>query len=345
VQRALLDVLQDIDALSPYFRNPYSFGGIRRGQDDELAAVPAAISAVLKGIGAGARFAMCADISAFFTRIPKPRVIEIVGQAVCDEDFTAFFKNAINVELSNLAQLRQHAKRFPTGEIGVAQGSSLSPLLGNIVLADFDKRMNGGDCRCIRYIDDFIILAPTAKAAAARLRMARKILWELEMECSPAKTSKDPISVADRIEFLGIELHNGLIRPASDARARFLGKIRAAFDEGRKALNNYSNGQLLPKANALLGTLKRVDGIVQGWGKHYRFCNDAHCFEKLDVEISMLIRDYLGFYRDQRSAAPEARRPAMLGIELLGTIKRTPLTWPRVSPREVSAQAIATSAY
>lgn len=341
VQRALLDVLQDIDALRPYFRNPYSFGGIRRGQDDELAAVPAAIDAILKAIGAGARFAVCADISAFFTRIPKPKVIEIVGQAVVDDEFTAFLKAAINVELSNLAKLRQYAHRFPTGEIGVAQGSSLSPFLGNIVLADFDQRMNAGDCRCIRYIDDFIILAPTAKAAAARLRMARDILGTLGMECAPGKTWEKPISVAGQIEFLGIELHNGLIRPASGARARFLAKVRAAFDEGRKALTNYRNGQSLVKANALLGTLKRVDGIVQGWGKHYRFCNDLRCFENLDAEIGMLIREYLGFYRDERSAAPEARRPAMLGIELLGTIKRKPLTWPRLSSRSIADNAAA----
>jgi len=332
VQRALLDVLQEIDGLRPHFRNPYSFGGIRRGQDDERAAVPAAISALLQAIGAGARFAMCADISAFFTRIPKSAVVEIVSQSVADDEFTTFFKSAINVELSNLAKLREHASRFPTGDIGVAQGSSLSPFLGNIVLADFDRRMNAGDCRCIRYIDDFIILAPSARAAAARLRLARTLLGRLGMECAPGKTSTAPISVMSRIEFLGIELYNGLIRPASDARTRFMGKVRATFDEGRRALKNYSNGQTLAKASALLGTLKRVDGTVQGWGKHYRFCNDLRCFENLDAEIGALIREYLGFYSDQRRATPEARRHAMLGIELLGDIKRTPLIWPQVAP-------------
>ncbi len=339
VQRALLDVLQDIEVLRSHFRNPYSFGGIKRGQDDELAAVPAAIAAVLQAIGAGARFAMCADISAFFTRIPKPRVIEIVGEAVADDEFTAFLQAAIHVELSNLAKLRQHADRFPTGEIGVAQGSSLSPFLGNIVLADFDRRMNAGDCRCIRYIDDFIILAPTAKAAAARLSIARDMLGNLGMQCAPGKTSPKPIPIDNRIEFLGIELHNGLIRPASGARARFLGKVRVAFDEGRKALTNYRNGQPLAKANALLGTLKRVDGIVQGWGKHYKFCNDVRCFENLDAELGVLIREYLGLYRDERNAAPEARRPAMLGIEMLGTIKRAPLTRPQISSRRSTRRA------
>jgi RNA-directed DNA polymerase len=272
---------------------------------------------------------MCADISSFFTRISKSRVTEIVDQAVKDDEFVTFFRSAINVELNNLANLREHASRFPTGEIGVAQGSSLSPFLGNIVLSEFDQEMNTGDCRCIRYIDDFIILAPTAKAASARLRKARSILATLGMECAPGKTSGAPIPATDRIEFLGIELHNGLIRPALSARTRFLGKVKAAFDEGRKALINYQNGQPLPKTNSLLGTFRRVDGVVQGWGKHYRFCNDIRCFENLDTEIGSMIRDYLGRYRDARHAAPEARRSAMLGIELLGAINRAPLVWPR----------------
>lgn len=333
VQRAILDVLQDIDALRPHFRNPHSFGGIKRGQDDELAAVPAAIAAVLKAIGAGARYAMCADISAFFTRIPKSKVIEIIGQAVADAAFTTFLEAAIRVELSNLEKVRQHADRFPTGEIGVAQGSSLSPFLGNVLLAEFDQRMNEGDCSCIRYIDDFIILAPTAQAAAARLRSAQKILKKLGMQCAPGKTSTAPIPLDSRIEFLGIELNNGLIRPASTARERFLGKIRAAFDEGRKALTSYRNGQPLAKANALLGTLKRIDGMIQGWGKHYRFCNDIRCFDRIDAELSALIREYLGLYRHERNATPDSRRSAMLGIELLGQIKLTPLKWPQTSLR------------
>ena len=80
----------------------------------------------------------------------------------------ALFRQAIHVELSNLAALREHADRFPTEDIGVAQGSALSPLLGNIILADFDQRMNDGECRCLRYIDDFIVLGPSSAAVMAR---------------------------------------------------------------------------------------------------------------------------------------------------------------------------------
>ena len=74
-----------------------------------------------------------------------------------------------------MAGLREKFEAFPIGDIGVAQGNSLSPLLGNIILHSFDRAMNEGDCRCVRYIDDFIILAPTRKAALARMQKAPAI--------------------------------------------------------------------------------------------------------------------------------------------------------------------------
>jgi RNA-directed DNA polymerase len=213
------------------------------------------------------------------------------------------------VELVNLEKLRQYASRFPTEDLGVAQGSALSPLLGNIILADFDKEMNDSDCRCIRYIDDFIIIGPTEVAVRARLRRAKRILAGLDMELALDKTSQRPIPVTESFEFLGIELNNGFIRPTPRARAKFLGSLRDTFEHGRKAFNAYRNGQPLSKPEALLGTLKRVDGIIQGWGKHYRFCNDQRCFENIDSQVDALIREYLGYIARRDDALMKAELP------------------------------------
>lgn len=171
VQRALLNTLVEVPRLEHFIHTPYSFGGLRRRKDevvsgkstttghrDNPAAVPAAIKSVLQEITNGSQFVASADIRSFFTRISKSSAIEIIASAVDDPEFVEFLKLAISVELSNLAELREKAKAFPIEEIGVAQGNSLSPLLGNIVLASFDSEMNAGNCRCIRYIDDFIIL-------------------------------------------------------------------------------------------------------------------------------------------------------------------------------------------
>jgi RNA-directed DNA polymerase len=146
--------------------------------------------------------------------------------------------------------------------------------------------------------------------------------------------------VTEDFEFLGIELNNGLIRPAGKARAKFLENLHGVFDQGRKALIGYRNGQPLEKTEALLGILKRADGVIQGWGKHYRFCNDRRCFENLDNDVSKLIRDYLGFYSAERRNAPTALAPAMLGVEMLGIIEMPPFEWPKlrpVPPQELSS--------
>lgn len=337
VQRAILNTMQSIEALRSFFRNPNSFGGIKRGENNELAAVPAAIKSVLHAIGAGGSYVVCADISAFFTCISKSAVTDLITPAVGDPEFMELFRRAISVELSNLTALRKLASRFPTEDIGVAQGSALSPMLGNIILAEFDRLMNDDDCWCRRYIDDFIVLGPSQASVMKKLRLAKSILGNLGMQLSLEKTSRQAISVARGFEFLGIEFNNGFIRPASKARTKFLADLRDTFATGRKALVAYQNGQPLPKSAALLGTLKRVDGVIQGWGKHYRFCNDERCFRNLDTEVGQLIREYLGLYGDtRRDTGPDKAAP-MLGVELLGAQERTPFAWPKPSAKAGNA--------
>ena len=121
---------------------------------------------MLDAIGDGCRYVIRSDIAKFFTCIPKSKVTQIVSSAVQDQEFVGLFEQAIAVELENMAQLRERAKAFPIEDIGVAQGNSLSPLLGNLFLYDFDQEFNKRPgVRCIRYIDDFIILAPSQEIA------------------------------------------------------------------------------------------------------------------------------------------------------------------------------------
>jgi RNA-directed DNA polymerase len=161
------------------------------------------------------------------------------------------------------------------------------------------------------------------------LRLAQDILGDLRMQLSAAKTSLQAIPVTRGFEFLGIELNNGLIRPAPKAWNKILADLRKTFDGGRKALIAYRNGQPLPKSAALLGTLKRIDGMIRGWGKHYRFCYDEQCFRNLDAQVGRLISDHLGCYADARENVGRDRAPIMLGVELLGMQERNPFAWPK----------------
>ena len=338
VQRAILNVLVEIEALKPYVKTPYSYGGIRsarkrdnQDRGDELSAVPAAIQAVLTEIGHGARYMASADIRAFFTRVSKEHVLSVITVALGEEnaDFLAFLGKAITVELENLARLKEKAAEFPTEEIGVAQGNSLSPLLGNIALAEFDRVMNEGDCRCIRYIDDFIIMAPTHKAANARLARSVKLLAALQMELSPEKSCKGGMPIISGFDFLGITICPGLIRPSEKAQARFVASVSKSFAEARKAMLSMKGGQTLERDRSLIATLKRVDGIIDGWGKHYWFCNDGTSFANLDERINAEVAALLGCYRSTRETIAPAKRMQLLGLSELATIKREPFCYPK----------------
>lgn len=329
VQRSVLNVLTKLPGLQTYIENPHSFGGLRKSEARRTSAVPAAVDSVLNEISNGAQFVMSADISGFFTRIPKSIVTSIVADAAADADFTTFFEKAIRVELSNLAELRELGEKFPIEDIGVAQGNSLSPLLGNILLHDFDQQMNAGDCRCKRYIDDFIILAPNAGAAESRMRMARRLLSKFGMDLSPAKTSKGPVSIEDSFEFLGIQFSNGFVRPSQKSQRKLFQSLHSELKKSAQAFHVCRAGAPCDRTLSFVATLKRIDGIMRGWGKHYYFCNDDEVWARIDAHVDELIRAYIGEYAGCRERVAPIRRRSLLGVERLSDMDRRPYKWPR----------------
>ncbi len=335
VQRALLNVLVEIPKLKPFVNTPYSFGGLRKQKrnDPDIepthSAVPAAIQVILDQIASGHCWVVTADIAAFFTKISKSKVTDIVRSCVKDDALMELLDDAIRVELENLADLRSLTDQFPIEDIGVAQGNSLSPLLGNILLADFDREMNQGDCACIRYIDDFIILAPSKKAANARLKKAVKLLEQFGMELAVDKTSNCATPINDGFEFLGIEILPGLVRPAPKARTKFITSVATALDASKAAMRGLRSGKALDRKLAAIATLKRVDGIVDGWGKHYWFCNDRQIFASLDQKVRSLITSYLGYYSVERAALSPEMQHIPLGMSSLSEQRRQPFDYPK----------------
>jgi RNA-directed DNA polymerase len=63
VQRAVHDVLTKLPETVKYTNTPYSFGGMKKSADDDLASVPAAIRCVLHAIEGGAKYIVRSDIS------------------------------------------------------------------------------------------------------------------------------------------------------------------------------------------------------------------------------------------------------------------------------------------
>lgn len=331
VQRSIHDCLMSNSSIQHKLDNPYSFGGVKK-KGNEGTPVSQAIFTILKALSEGKKYYVRSDIKDFFTTIKKAPIVAEIAK-LGDSKFTDLFTRAIKTELENMKNLTRKGDvgSFPTHEIGVAQGNCLSPLIGNLYLSDFDIELNSDEISCIRYIDDFVILAKSRTDATRTFRRAKKILEKKGLICHAPNESDKASSgtFVDGLSFLGIDMQNGIVRPNKSSRMRFVLSIKQLVDE---AIGNFklvdSKNYALEKS--LVSTLTLIDRKIEGWGKQYSYCNEKNLFKSLDKKISEQITRLIGSYTDRRKRHPsQDSGRKLLGVRLLQEEIFDPFIWPK----------------
>ncbi|MCB4768673.1 hypothetical protein LGR54_08670 [Ancylobacter sp. Lp-2] len=319
VQRAILDVLQDakeISAVQRVLQTPTSIGGIRgRGVDH-------AIRLFDERVKEGDRFVAGSDISGFFTKISRPDVIGFLERASVEPEFVQLVQDALTVELSNADKLSEEDRKlFPTGDDGVAQGCPLSALAGNIVLAEFDRQMNGRGITCIRYIDDFIIIGKSIAAVKGAMNSAKTLLSGLGMdiydpETSPNKAFIGPIGGGP--VFLGYKLLPGSYPPADAARDKLIKQVRALIASGQRAIMKaVSDRQLNSSDLGYAKTLVAIDNTIRGWQTSFQCSRCPEIYDRMDGQIDRHLMDFHRFYSEKTLKCTPAQRRKALRVQLL----------------------------
>ncbi|MDR4501175.1 MAG: reverse transcriptase domain-containing protein [Nitrospirales bacterium] len=318
VQRAILNVLQDEKALDPYYKIPTSFGGIK----GKGLGVPGAVKAAYNSIRNGAKYFICSDIEGFFTKVPKNIVLEKIKSVITDQKFNDLIQEAVQTELENLDELGKQADAFPIYEVGVAQGCCLSPIMGNILLEEFDSKLNDRGVICLRYIDDFLILGPNKRKVVAAFESGKRILAEFGLSAYDPFKDKDKAEqgyIKSGFDFLGCEIRPGEIRPNPKSKERLLHSVSEILTKSKVAMDQPKH--LLKKKLTLIETLSVANNVMKGWGNQYSFCNDPVGLQNLDRKIDELLLDYWKFYSenqrkwDRIDDAVNSRR--LLGVHVL----------------------------
>lgn len=321
VQRAILDVLQDADELpmvQAVLSCRTSIGGIRgRGVDTGLKLFE-------QRIEAGDRYCAGSDIAAFFTKIPRQAVFDFLTNAGAEHEFVHLLEKALTVELANEDSLSAaDRKLFPTGPDGVAQGCPLSALAGNIVLRDFDARMNERGVTCIRYIDDFVLLGTTEGAVTKAMASAGEMLAAYGMtiydpDRAPTKAFRGVIG--EPHEFLGHELRPGSYPPASGPREKLMAQIAVLISEGQRSIDKAARGrQLQSQDRCYAQTLVAIDNTVRGWRGSFRTSNCPDVFAAMDKEIDRLLEGFQGYYRARMAKMTRAQQRQAMKVTLLAS--------------------------
>ena len=334
VQRSILQALQPdrnsrlyarLNGLKEVIESPYSLGGNPEG------GVPKSISAVLHAVADGYTVFYKSDIKEFFTKIPHEPVLQFIQDETEDAKITELFGRALAVELENREQLGRYFSLFPFGGVGVPQGSSLSAFSGNILLNEFDRRMNQlQDVRSFRYIDDLIILGKFNEAVLKARSRAEALLRTYGMKLYDPATSPDKAEIGpcrDGFVYLGCAIHGTQISPAPESKARLIQRIDETIAAGKRDIESKLD-QVKPGAGRPRGLIQSLEDInlaVYGWGQSYNFISNRRTFTQLDREIDARLARYRAWFsKVTRSAEPKQLR-RMIGVSLLSDTEQKPL--------------------
>ncbi|WP_198047695.1 CRISPR-associated endonuclease Cas1 [Kutzneria sp. 744] len=173
VERALLSVLSP--RLDPLL-GPASFG-FRPG-----LGVVDAVQALARLRDEGFGWVLRTDLHDCFPSVDLRRVRRLLEVLTSDGDLLG----VLDLLLARAA--RRPGEQTLRPAHGLPQGSSLSPLLANLVLEDFDDRMRHAGFPLVRYADDIAVLASSEREAWEAARVASAAAKEIGMTLGADKT-------------------------------------------------------------------------------------------------------------------------------------------------------------
>lgn len=264
VQQALLQIL------SPIFENTFSkrSHGFRpeRGCASALKVVDEAVRHKYTWV-------VDADIQSFFDTVDHEKLLAAVHEEVTDGSILRLVRQILRAGVIQPAT----AEVEPT-ERGTPQGGPLSPLLANIYLHPFDKKMEQGRYGLVRYADDFVIFTKSESEAQTALALAQEMLeGELGLTMHPEKTRI--VTVDEGFEFLGFHyyrdpksgMHRKEVRQKSANNFREnIRKRTPRIKNQRKPKPREITAKRLAENQRLQGIIRDLNLFLRGWHWYFK---------------------------------------------------------------------------
>lgn len=156
----------------------------------------------------GYKWVVEADIESFFDRIPHDRLLNELAALARDDELIALVRRWLTTPV-------QDGERTIPVNLGVPQGSPLSPLLANLYLDHLDEALLDQGHALIRYADDFVVLAKNRDRADDAVELTTQVLQQLELKLNPLKTRV--VSFDTGFKFLGWNFIRSLALPSRPA--------------------------------------------------------------------------------------------------------------------------------
>jgi len=245
VERAILAVLTPV--IDPWL-GPFSYA-YRPG-----LGVADAVQALAGLRDEGLLWVARSDFHDCFGSIPVPLLRRVLAVLVEDTRLLALIGSLLS---------RSAAARGSAAVVrGLAQGSPLSPLWANLVLARFDAQVAGAGFPLVRYADDLAALAASQDDAWEAMRVMNQAAADLGMPLGAGKSAV--MSFAEGFTFVGEDFgpryppalaDHRVVEPAR--RVLYLGMqgSHARLEAGRVVVESADDTELLDVPS---GTVERI---------------------------------------------------------------------------------------
>lgn len=243
VQQALLNVLQPI--FEPEF-HPSSYG-YRPGRSCQMAVAKAERFMNRYGL----EYVVDMDLSKCFDTLDHELILKAVNRKVSDGRILKLTKLFLKSGMMDCGAF------YETKE-GSPQGGVISPLLANIYLDYFDKKMMANNIRIVRYADDILVFAKTKADAGRYKTFAMKVL-ECELKLKVNKDKTHITSVTRGVAFLGFIIRSKCISIHPKRIKRLKDNIRNITPR-----NSGRNVEMM---------IKELNPILRGWANYFKVAN------------------------------------------------------------------------
>jgi len=218
----------------------------------------------------GRRWVVETDIANCFSAIPHDRLMQAIGERVCDRAVLALIRTLLRAGVMEGGSLRRSAS-------GTPQGGPLSPLLCNAYLHRLDRAWSAGEHGVlVRYVDDAVVMCDTREQAEAALARLTVLLAGLGLEPKTAKTRIVHLAEGNPgFDFLGF--HHRLVRGRTpkSAHLTFLARwpSRKAAQHARDRIREITGRARLLVPTEVIVT--ELNLFLRGWAGYFRYGNSA----------------------------------------------------------------------
>ncbi len=272
--------------LEPIFEPLFSTNGygFRPGRNQGQA-----VEAARKIVAGGKPYVVDLDLSKFFDRIHHDRPIARLGQTIADKRILR------PVGLILRSGIMAEGLVSPSTE-GAVQGSPLSPLLGNIVLDELDRELEGRGLEFRRFADDRNIFVRTPKAAE---RVMASVGGYIEKRLKPAvDRDKSQVARSDRVKFLGMTVVGDSVAISRKALQGAMDKVKELTPRGTHRT---------PEE-----TIERINRWYVGWSSYFAMTCYPARLRKIEAHIRRRLRSRL--VDRQKSQRNLHRKPIKRGV-------------------------------